>query len=62
MLETPLERRAAVGSVLSVSPALRVFVRHINKAAVKKKKSPKRKLKHEKNIFAEFSYDNVNTY
>lgn len=36
MLETLLERHAAVGGVLSVSPVLRVFVRHINKAAVKK--------------------------
>lgn len=44
-----MRRRAAVGSALSVSPALGVFVRHINKAAVnEKKKRAKRKLKHEK--------------
>lgn len=62
MLETPLERRAAVGTVLSVSPALRVFVRHINKAAVKKKKIQKGNSSMKNNIFAEFSYDTVNTY
>lgn len=62
MLETLLERRAAVGSVLSVSPALRVIVRHINKAAVKKEKNQKANSSMKNNIFAEFSYDTVNTY
>lgn len=61
MLETLLERRAVVGGVLSVSPVLRVFVRHINKAAVKKK-FQKGNSSMKNNIFAEFPYDTVNTY